>query len=84
MVDVLLGKNGIGFEIFDLQPRAADIGASNEVDILFAKSIRRALPNCLDRPRRARIFLRGLRPMPWQRLAALMRMRRSRHPRSLI
>ena len=79
MVDVLLRQDHIGLEVFDLQSRAANIGPSDEINVLLGEPIARALANRSDRLRRAGIFLGRLRAMPRQRFSPMMRMRRRRH-----
>lgn len=84
VVDLLVGQDGVGFQIFKLRPCPATFGASDEIRIVFGEAIGRARENCPDRLRRVGIFLSRRRPMPGERFAALARMWWLRHAGSTI
>ncbi len=56
MVDMLFRQNDVGLEIFDFQPRSANVGARDEFGILLGKPIGRAFVDGAERLRRSRIL----------------------------
>ena len=76
MVDMLLRQDDVGLEIFDFQPRSANVGTRDEFGILLGEPIGRAFADGAERLRRRRILFGRLWRMLGQRLSPRLRMRR--------
>jgi hypothetical protein len=81
MLNAVLSEDRVRLEIFELQPRSANIVAGEKIDVAFRQSIARAVENRPDRLQRMRIVLGRLRLLLRQRLSPPIGVRR-RYARS--
>ncbi len=78
MADTVLVEQGFRFEVFELQPQAAGLVATQKFGIRLGQPVGRTFQNPLHPPQSLGILLGRLGPLPWQRLPAPMRVGRAR------
>ena len=61
LLNALLSEDCVRLEIFELQPRSANVVAGEKIDVAFRQSVARTVENRSDRLQRMRIVLGRLR-----------------------